>query len=511
MSLQANLILLALGVSAYTGWLITEEVKNSWVRKNRTAVGEFILARVQIHFSKLRSKRAAQIVDKGYGVVDDSAWQSEIARFIRACLSKADQDMKLKIEAQANKLFVNELIMLLCKDEKIPEGFSVKEFAKSFPDVQSKSGALAYVASWGFSALLAALGIKAFVDGSWLTGLIALIAGAVFNPLLVKKASEKKPILGRFFLSFIVGSVLTVLAALAQSAHVAKIDAEVQRQQALVKQQQAVELARKQEERRKALAEKQALEKQQLEAEQQALRKEFAQNKDKILKEISGHIGSVHMYQARALIDKYAFIGDPGISQAEEAFKAKKEEERKRNEYEAKIPADVLSPYTKAGYPKAFRMFGKRMPEIEKLRRKAAEQVVDSGKCDKIELIEISQDRSSPKNVVFFTDCQNGQRIYRTEAEVKQAASVSTLAESAWSMEDAYIECRQMVLDNATIPSSVDFHILGTDKQIFPATGNVQVLMDFDAQNAYGTEIGYTARCVFPPKKQGELEIFLRR
>jgi len=41
-------------------------------------------------------------------------------------------------------------------------------------------------------------------------------------------------------------------------------------------------------------------------------------------------------------------------------------------------------------------------------------------------------------------------------------------------------------------------------------SGNVQVLLDLDAKNIFGTEIGYTARCIFEPQKQGSIEIFLR-
>ena len=58
------------------------------------------------------------------------------------------------------------------------------------------------------------------------------------------------------------------------------------------------------------------------------------------------------------------------------------------------------------------------------------------------------------------------------------------------------------------IPSEVDIHtILGTSFYKAPVTHNVVLRMDFDAKNAFGTEIPYTATCHFQPGEVGTIEI----
>jgi hypothetical protein len=103
-------------------------------------------------------------------------------------------------------------------------------------------------------------------------------------------------------------------------------------------------------------------------------------------------------------------------------------------------------------------------------------------------------------------------QIYLSESDLNSGAEVRTQSERAWDEGEAIVECRSMVKRSATIPSSVNFHsFTGTRATTAATTGNVEVLLSFDAKNAFGTEIGYTARCIFePPRKQGSIEIFLR-
>ena len=186
------------------------------------------------------------------------------------------------------------------------------------------------------------------------------------------------------------------------------------------------------------------------------------------------------------------------------------ERERQAN-YERRIRPYAIDEYTRSQYPSLVAQYRSRLPEIHRLRRLAAEQSVDSNKCDYVENVQLSQE-SRVSSLKFFIDCSNGARIYLTESEIKSGASIRTEAENAWDEGSAIISCRELIKREADIPSSVNFHTFtGTRASTNPSSGNVDVIIDFDAKNLFGTEIGFTARCIFPPKRQGEIEIFLRR
>ena len=181
------------------------------------------------------------------------------------------------------------------------------------------------------------------------------------------------------------------------------------------------------------------------------------------------------------------------------------------DKYARKISSSALSPYTEQGYPKTVAKYGSRLKEIEALRRKAAEMAVDSGKCDFVVMSELSDSKSDLQNLNFWVDCKNGERIYLDEFQIKKKSPVLTQQEKSWTQESAMSACREAIKARALIPSEVDIHtILGTSFYKAPTTHNVVLRMDFDAVNAFGKEIPYTATCHFAPGEVGEIEIQAR-
>lgn len=178
------------------------------------------------------------------------------------------------------------------------------------------------------------------------------------------------------------------------------------------------------------------------------------------------------------------------------------------DKYARKISSSALSPYTKQGYPKNVEKYGSRLNEIESLRRKAAEMAVDSGKCDFVLMSELSDSKSNLQHLHFWVDCKNGQRVYLDEFQIKKNSPVLTQEEKSWTQESALTACREAIKARALIPSEVDIHtILGTSFYKAPTTHNVVLRMDFDAKNALGAEIPYTATCHFAPGEVGAIDI----
>ena len=192
-----------------------------------------------------------------------------------------------------------------------------------------------------------------------------------------------------------------------------------------------------------------------------------------------------------ALAASLTACGSPGSPDAQPTASAHK----------AEIPDYALTPYTQDQYPKLFAAYGSRIDDVESLRRAAAEKAAASPTCDRVEIVGLSQERSSLSDLNFFVDCANSTRFRFSETELASVSSPA-LSESqkAWSESDARSACEDLIRRSATIPTTVKIHsFLGTSVFKAPSTGNLVVTSDFDAKNAFGTEIGYQAKCYFKP------------
>ena len=78
--------------------------------------------------------------------------------------------------------------------------------------------------------------------------------------------------------------------------------------------------------------------------------------------------------------------------------------------YQGKIASLALDPYTKDQYPRLFSKFQSRLPEIEAMRRNAAEMALDSGGCDRVIESELSS-TSSVSLITINVLCKNGARM----------------------------------------------------------------------------------------------------
>ena len=187
-----------------------------------------------------------------------------------------------------------------------------------------------------------------------------------------------------------------------------------------------------------------------------------------------------------------------------------REQEVGGDPYAQKIGSYALAPYDAKNYPRTVKQFGLRLKEIEQLRRKMAEIVIDSGKCEFVEASDLS-DKSSLQHLYFWVDCRNRERIQMDEFEIKGEGSVFTQKEEAWNESSARTACREAIKSRTLIPSEVDIHeITGTSFYEAPVTHNVVLVMNFDVKNAFGIETPYRAKCYFKPDEVGGIEIYER-
>lgn len=84
------------------------------------------------------------------------------------------------------------------------------------------------------------------------------------------------------------------------------------------------------------------------------------------------------------------------------------------------IDQGVYTPYTKNAFPQIFATWGEDgVKKINNLRILAASKAASSSECPKVEISELSNNRSRPpKEIVIFVDCSNQKRFFFAEREL---------------------------------------------------------------------------------------------
>ncbi|MGR9088838.1 MAG: DUF4124 domain-containing protein [Gammaproteobacteria bacterium] len=79
----------------------------------------------------------------------------------------------------------------------------------------------------------------------------------------------------------------------------------------------------------------------------------------------------------------------------------------------------AIPPYDPDDLPPLVAGFQDKLPEIERLRRLAAEKALASMQCGRVESSELNI-KSTSDSLVILVDCSSAQKFYFTEQELKQ-------------------------------------------------------------------------------------------
>ncbi len=82
-----------------------------------------------------------------------------------------------------------------------------------------------------------------------------------------------------------------------------------------------------------------------------------------------------------------------------------------------KFSAFSIPPYDPDQLSYLVQNYRNRLPDIERLRRQAAEKALASEQCPRVEAAELHS-KSTKKALVFSIDCSNGKSFYFTEQEL---------------------------------------------------------------------------------------------
>lgn len=82
-----------------------------------------------------------------------------------------------------------------------------------------------------------------------------------------------------------------------------------------------------------------------------------------------------------------------------------------------KFSAFAIPPYKYDDLPPLVKNYQSRLPDIERMRRKAAEKALATNLCGRVESVELS-DKSAKDALVILVDCSSAKKFYVSEQEM---------------------------------------------------------------------------------------------
>ncbi|MDO9104782.1 MAG: DUF4124 domain-containing protein [Methylovulum sp.] len=82
-----------------------------------------------------------------------------------------------------------------------------------------------------------------------------------------------------------------------------------------------------------------------------------------------------------------------------------------------KFSAFAIPPYAPDKLTALVKRYETRLPEIERMRRAAAENALATGECTRVEAVELNE-KSTPTSLVFLVDCSSAKSFYFNEQEL---------------------------------------------------------------------------------------------
>jgi Domain of unknown function (DUF4124) len=82
-----------------------------------------------------------------------------------------------------------------------------------------------------------------------------------------------------------------------------------------------------------------------------------------------------------------------------------------------KYSAFAIPPYKFDDLPPLVKIYQPRLPDIERMRRQAAERSLATGQCGRVESVELNQ-KSTKDALVMLVDCSSSKKFYVAEQEL---------------------------------------------------------------------------------------------
>ena len=153
---------------------------------------------------------------------------------------------------------------------------------------------------------------------------------------------------------------------------------------------------------------------------------------------------------------------------------------------------------TPKSFPKMYSRLGKQAFErANSLIKPAALKALENPNCDRVDTVSFSE-KSTQRSIRYFVDCQNGQRVLLSEADLEDTGPVLTEFEKAKSISDsqAIQMCLTKIKQRLNFPSTFESSWYNKGTYRSQSNSTVTVTIDFSAKNGFGLELPASAKCV---------------
>ena len=147
------------------------------------------------------------------------------------------------------------------------------------------------------------------------------------------------------------------------------------------------------------------------------------------------------------------------------------------------------------GFDKTIAKYGvEGIKKINRLTPKVAEKISYNTKCDKVVNVDVSDNRSTRNNLVFYGDCANMQRFYMTEEELLSPTPIESEKEKLKKLlYEHEILCENTIKSKLNHPSTYKKLITKSGSETKDMVNDI--LIGFKAKNSLGLELEYVGRC----------------
>lgn len=147
----------------------------------------------------------------------------------------------------------------------------------------------------------------------------------------------------------------------------------------------------------------------------------------------------------------------------------------------------------KAGFPKMLKRYGvEGVKKINHLMPEVAEFAALNPTMDRIVRVDVSDDRSSKNELVFYVDAENHNRLYISESDLVKKTRVYSNQELLRKLLPTHEEmCEFIIKKQLTYPSTYEKHVFDSISETQDYANVIRIA--FSAKNAYNLEIDYVA------------------
>lgn len=167
-----------------------------------------------------------------------------------------------------------------------------------------------------------------------------------------------------------------------------------------------------------------------------------------------------------------------------------------RTHYEGAIAAHDAVPYSPTYRPDLFTRFKKQLKQIEPLRRRFVQRILDTKRCEAVEMVHVDPVESTPEALRFVLDCADGSQYRASAGEILQGMIPDAAKQGVWSEARARQTCTDIVRANAQQHRTFEI----VDQQVNTDADNT-VHIDLYYRVGRGKEKPKDAKaqCVFAP------------